>query len=214
MGVSQSRWLRMPENPEIWKAAAMACSFDKIQKLPEPLAGAPNFHRIPGYKVYCTGQPTAAGYKNILEKVTGTIYPEDGPIIWLNLRQEPNVYVNGEPICARPANKIGEYAELGNVTRDITKANEVEFMKQCEMRKNENGGKLKVVDINKKPSEIEVKELKSLSQVIDGLKEKFPGLVHWRVPVCNSASPLESDFDIMVKTLVGTAINTPVIVND
>merc|ERR1719317_1823283 len=35
-----------------------------------------------------------------------------------------------------------------------------------------------------------------------------------RIPVCNSASPLESDFDIMVRTLVGTAINTPVIVND
>merc|ERR1712002_1102197 len=62
--------------------------------------------------------------------------------------------------------------------------------------------------------EIEVKELKSLSQVIEGLKEKFPGLVHWRVPVCNSASPLETDFDIIVKTLMGTAINTPVMVND
>merc|ERR1712025_1522470 len=47
-----------------------------------------------------------------------------------------------------------------------------------------------------------------------GLKEKFPGLVHWRVPVCNSASPLESDYDIIVKTLMGTAINTPVIVSD
>merc|ERR1712147_131284 len=62
--------------------------------------------------------------------------------------------------------------------------------------------------------EIEVKELKSLSQVIEGLKEKFPGLIHWRVPVCNSASPLETDFDIICKTLVGTTINTPVIVND
>merc|ERR1711982_216957 len=76
------------------------------------------------------------------------------------------------------------------------------------------GGKLKVVDVNKKESEIEVKELKSLSQVIEGLKEKFPGLIHWRVPVCNSASPLETDFDIICKTLVGTTINTPVIVND
>merc|ERR1711970_754545 len=38
--------------------------------------------------------------------------------------------------------------------------------------------------------------------------------VHWRVPVCNSASPLETDFDIICQTLVGTAINTPVIVND
>ena len=46
----------MPENPEIWKAVAMADHFDKIQKLPEPLAGVPNFRRVPGYKVYT--QPT------------------------------------------------------------------------------------------------------------------------------------------------------------
>merc|ERR1711942_202956 len=206
--------LSMGDNPEIWKAAAMADHFEKIQKLPDPVPGCPNFRRVPGYKVYCCGQPTIAGFENALSKVCGNNYPKDGKIIWFNLRQEPDVYVNGEPICARPPNKIGEYAELGNITRDIAKANEVEFLKQCEMRKNENGGKLKVVDINKKASEVEVKELKSLSQVIEGLKEKFPGLVHWRVPVCNSAAPLESDFDIIVKTLVGTAINTPVIVND
>merc|ERR1711970_321250 len=214
MGVSQSRWLRMPENPEIWKAAAMACSFDKIQKLPEPLAGAPNFHRIPGYKVYCTGQPTAAGFKNVLEKVTGTIYPKDGPIIWLNLRQEPDVYVNGQPICARPPNKIGEYAELGAVTRDLIKADEAEFFKVVEGRVKENGGKLKYVTITKEEKEVEVKELTTLSEAMLKAKEDFPGLVHWRVPVCNSASPLETDFDIIVKTLVGTAINTPVMVND
>merc|ERR1711931_176170 len=199
---------------DMTNAACMADGFEKIQKLPDPVPGCPNFRRVPGFKVYCCGQPTIAGFEAALNKVCGDKYPKDGPIIWFNLRQEPDVYVNGEPICARPPNKIGEYAELGDITRDIAKANEVEFLKQCEMRKNENGGKLKVVDINKKPSEIEVKELKSLSQVIEGLKEKFPGLVHWRVPVCNSASPLESDFDIMVKTLVGTAINTPVIVND
>jgi len=194
-------------------AACMADSFDKIQKLPDPVPGCPNFRRVPGFKVYCCGQPTIAGFEAALNKVTAN-YPKDGPIIWFNLRQEPDVYVNGEPICARPPNKIGEYAELGAITRDITKENEVAFLKQVEMRKNDNGGKLKAVDINKKALEIEVKELKSLSQVIEGLKEKFPGLVHWRVPVCNSASPLPSDYDIICKTLVGTAINTPVIVND
>merc|ERR1712198_138425 len=54
---------KMPDNPEIWKAAAMADQFDKMQKLPDPLPGAPNFHRIPGYKVYTTGQPTLEGIK-------------------------------------------------------------------------------------------------------------------------------------------------------
>ena len=61
---------------------------------------------VPGYKVYCCGQPTIAGFEATLNKVCGDIYPKDGKIIWLNLRQEPDVYVNGEPICARPANKI------------------------------------------------------------------------------------------------------------
>jgi len=205
---------KMPDNPEIWKAAAMADQFDKMQKLPDPLPGAPNFHRIPGYKVYTTGQPTLEGIKNVLEKVTGTIYPKDGPIIWLNLRQEPDVYVNGQPICARPPNKIGEYAELGAVTRDLIKADEAEFFKVIEGRVKENGGKLKYVTITKEEKEVEVKELKTLSEAMEAAKADFPGLVHWRVPVCNSASPLETDFDIICNTLVGTSINTPVIVTD
>merc|ERR1712119_192936 len=204
----------MPDNPEIWKAVAMADHFEKIQKLPDPIPGVPNFRRAPGFKVYCCGQPTLEGFEKVLEKVTGSIYPKDGPIIWFNLRQEPTVYVNGNPVCARPPNKIGGYAELGAITRDIIKAQEAAFAGECGGRKSINGGKLKVVDVNKKESEVEVKELKSLSQAIEGLKEKYPGLVHWRVPVCNSASPLESDYDIMVKTLVGTSINTPIIVND
>merc|ERR1712038_752992 len=195
-------------------AVCMLDHFDKIQKLPDPIPGAPNLRRVPGFKVWCCGQPTAAGFEKALEKVVGANYPKDGPIIWFNLRQEPTVYVNGNPVCARPPNKIGEYAELGAITRDIIKAQEAAFAGECEGRKSINDGKLKVVDVNKKESELEVKELKSLSQAIEGLKEKYPGLVHWRVPVCNSASPLESDYDIMVKTLVGTSINTPIIVND
>merc|ERR1712227_1198707 len=193
--------------------AVMADHFDKIQKLADPVPGCPNFRRVPGYKVYCCGQPTAEGFEKCLEKVTAN-YPKDGKIIWFNLRQEPDVYVNGEPLCARPPNKIGEYAELGNVTRDSIKEQEVNFLKVCKMRAEENGGKLKYVDINKAAKEVEVKDIKTLSARVEKLKEKFPGLVHMRVPVCNSGAPLETDYDIIVNTLVGSSINTPIIVND
>merc|ERR1711913_270225 len=217
MGVSQShppRLLTPTAMGDMEKAVCMTDHFDKIQKLPDPIPGVPNFRRVPGFKVYCCGQPTLEGFEKVLEKVTGSIYPKDGPIIWFNLRQEPTVYVNGNPVCARPPNKIGEYAELGDITRDIIKAQEAAFAGECEGRKSINDGKLKVVDVNKKEKEVEVKELKTLSEAIEGLKADYPELVHWRVPVCNSASPLESDYDIMVKTLVGTSINTPIIVND
>merc|ERR1719259_1045110 len=78
----------------------------------------------------------------------------------------------------------------------------------------ENADKLKYVDISKKEHEIEVKDLKTLDNVIEGLKESFPGLVHLRVPVCSSAAPSIADFDTICENLVGTGINTPIIIND
>merc|ERR1712109_421448 len=216
MGVSPRHLTQLNmggDNPEVWKAAAMADHFEKIQKLPDPVPGVPNFRRVPGYKVYCCGQPTLAGIKACLEKVTGTIYPKDGKILWFNVRQEPDVYVNGEPVCARPPNKIGEYAELGAVTADMLAKDEPEFQRVLEGRSKDNG-KLKVIDISKKEKEVEVKELKTLETAINDAKADFPGLEFVRVPVCNSAAPNEVDFDIICQALVGSNINTPVIIND
>merc|ERR1711872_547519 len=203
----------MGDNPEIWKAAAMQDHFEKIQKLPDKVDGVPNFRRVPGYKVYCCGQPTIEGFEAAINKACGDIYPKTNKIIWLNMRQEPIVYVNGNPVCARPPNKIGEYAELGDVTRDSVKKDEEEFIRVLEGRAKGAEGKIKVIDVNKKESEVEVKDLITLSSVIEKLKETFPGLVHMRIPVCNSAAPTETDFDTVCKTLQGSAVNTPVIVN-
>jgi len=202
----------MPDNPEVWKAAAMLDHFEKIQKLKDKIDGVPNFRRVPGYKVYCCGQPTKEGFDKAIEKVCEK-YPKDGPIVWINMRQEPIVYVNGSPVCARPPNKIGEYAELGAVTRATVKADEEEFLKVLESRAKADNGKIKVVDVTKKESEIEVKEMITLSKVMEALKEKYPGLTHNRIPVCNSAAPLETDFDTLCNALLGTNVNTPVIVN-
>merc|ERR1711931_273192 len=183
----------MPDNPEIWKAVAMADHFEKIQKLPDPIPGVPNFRRVPGYKVYCCGQPTAAALETTLNKVCGEVYPKDKKIIWFNMRQEPTVYINGEPVCARPPNKIGEYAELGNVTSKQLEEDEAEFVRVCEGQ---------------------VKAIVTLQESIATLLEKFPGLVHIRVPICNSASPNEVDFDTITAAMVGSSINTPIILND
>merc|ERR1711872_954789 len=195
-------------------AACMADHFEKIQKLPDPVPGCPNFRRVPGYKVYCCGQPTIAGFEAALNKVCGTIYPKDGKIIWFNLRQEPSVYINGEPVCARPPNKIGEYAELGNVTAAAIEADEVEFVRVCEGQMKASDGKMKVVDVNKVEKVVEVKTVVTLQEVVEKLKEKFPGLIHIRIPICNSASPNHADFDTICAAMVGSCINTPIIIND
>merc|ERR1712107_93268 len=70
------------------------------------------------------------------------------------------------------------------------------------------------VDVNKQEKEVEVKTIVTLQESIAALLEKFPGLVHIRVPICNSASPNEVDFDTITAAMVGSSINTPVILND
>merc|ERR1712158_216714 len=97
--------------------------------------------------------------------------------------------------------------------RASVKAEEVEFAAELKKRAEDSDGKVKVTDVGKKESEVKVEEVMSLHEVIEGLKEKFPGLTHNRIPVCNSAAPLEPDFDTLCGALLGTNVNCPVIVN-
>jgi len=193
---------------DIHDAVPMADQFEGIQKLPNPIPGVPNWRCVPGYQVYGSGQPTEEGFKAALAKLAPT-----GSIVWINLRQEPIVYVNGQPICARPANKIGEYAELGNVTAEDIEKDEAEFVKILKAEAQKNNGKITYMDVMRKEHEVEVKEIKSLAAVAKGLQSTFPGLIHKRIPVCNSGSPTEADFDTLTSTLSGTKFACPVIVS-
>ena len=192
---------------------AMADMFEGMQELPEPLTGVPNFRRIPSYKVYCCGQPTVDGFIAALEKACGDGYPREGKIIWINTRQEPCVYVNGSPICARAPDKICKNAEGGNVTAAGVTRDSKDFLKLCTRRADDNEGKLSYQDVFGKTYEVEVKDLKTLDEVIGEVKKTFPGLVHLWVPM-PMHSMKEPDFDAFIDGLVGSGFNTPVIISD
>merc|ERR1712226_620795 len=166
---------------------AMADLFEGIQELPNPVPGCPNFRRVPSYRVFCCGQPTVEGFQAALDKVCGDAYPKDGKIIWVNTRQEPCVYVNGEPIRARPPDKIGKYADFTNVT---------------------------TASVLRDEKETEVKSLVSCGDIMEDIKKKYTGLVYLRLPMQHGAAPKEADFDTFLSTLIGTGFNTPVIIND
>ena len=91
---------------------------------------------------------------------------------------------------------------------------EKEFLKLCTSRAENNENKLKFMDVNSVEQEVEFKDAKTLANVMDTVKEKFPGLVTCRVPIAHGAAPKETDFDAILNTLIGSGFNTPVIVND
>ncbi len=72
------------------------------------------------------------------------------------------------------------------------KEEEEEFLKVLEARAAENNGKIEIVDIYKKKSEVEVKELITLSKMVEKVKETFPGesfVLFYKIPWLRADNP-------------------------
>ena len=64
------------------------------------LRGAINFRNIPGTQIYALGQPTLDAIDEVVGRVKAA-YPSAERILWITLREEPIVYINGAPYCLR-----------------------------------------------------------------------------------------------------------------
>lgn len=65
--------------------------------------GAINFRRVSGTKVYALGQPTIEAINEVVSRVKKA-HPTSSKILWITLREEPIVYINGAPYCLRREN--------------------------------------------------------------------------------------------------------------
>jgi len=64
------------------------------------IRGAINFRNIPGTRIYALGQPTVEAVDQVVARLRES-YSDAGTVIWINLREEPLVYINGAPYCLR-----------------------------------------------------------------------------------------------------------------
>jgi hypothetical protein len=69
------------------------------------IKGAPNFRGIPAAPIFGTAQPTTSGIRTILN-LLGAKASAGVPgrtVVWINLREEPVVYLNNRPFVLREA---------------------------------------------------------------------------------------------------------------
>merc|ERR1711936_1462408 len=102
--------------PPVAELKAMTDAFEGIDRLAEGAPrtdGAPNFRRLPGFPIFGTGQTSIDGFEKCLEPVLKK-YGDEKHVFWVNLRQEPVVYVNGKPYTARDPAKINFHLEMNN----------------------------------------------------------------------------------------------------
>ncbi|KAJ3086244.1 hypothetical protein HK102_013370 [Quaeritorhiza haematococci] len=185
------------------------------------IEGAPNFRKIPGLNIYGVAQPTIQGMKNVFR-----LLREDNPlnnhgnaistqgripakILWINLREEPLVYVNGVPYVLRD-----QYMTLRNIKSysGITSAR----LELIEARLKEDV----IAEISAYDEKILLHTETSDAQCIpvwedcssdnvlsprevmeDVLKREGDPVAYYRVPVTAETPPDETDFDYLLQLL-------------
>jgi len=181
--------------------------------------GAPNFRQILGFPVFGCGQPTEEAMVEIINKVKSG--KENEKIFWFSMRQEPIVYINGEPHSPRDP----EHHHVNLKTHmdvDQLKIMETHLAKVMKKRKKANPeNKISILhdldyvenpmDREDDESTLVVETIKDLESVYRDCKEKCNvSLEVIRVPVMEDKVPLEY-MDEIINALKNEAASTPCI---
>jgi hypothetical protein len=62
--------------------------------------GAINFRQVPGSNIYALGQPSMEAIDEVVNRIKEA-HPSAQRVVWITLREEPVVYINGAPYCLR-----------------------------------------------------------------------------------------------------------------
>jgi predicted protein tyrosine phosphatase len=205
--------------PPAAELQAMTDAFEGIDRLAEGAPrtdGAPNFRRLPGFPLFGTGQTTIEGFEKCLEPVLKK-YCDEKNVFWVNLRQEPVVYVNNKPYTARDPKKINFHLEI-NCPEECSKI-EGEFAEELKKRgdefkyyKDQFGEHPEERATNDQFSE-KLEGIQTINEIYAALKEKVPKLEALRIPMNQEKAPAEANFDQIVSMLKSTSASTPVIFN-
>lgn len=192
-----------------WQDSSALCKSNEIAcKVP----GAPNFRKIDQFnsphRIYAVAQPTQAALESILESVS-TALPTPRRIVWINVREEPLLYINGEPYVLRD-----QYASLRNIKAYTGIA--ASRLEQMEIRLKEDVlaesrahlGRILLhsegVERDLLPIWESVKDVSTMRDLFalnSTLSRKYPHLEYYRVPITAEEAPEPADFDTFLKIL-------------
>merc|ERR1712168_438977 len=155
-------------------------------------------------------------------------YGDEKHIFWVNLRQEPVVYVNGKPYTARhPANPL---AAMGIKCNPVNFHLEVNNPEECTTMENDFAEEIKKRGEDfkyfkdqfgehpeERASNEELSEklagVTTLNEIYGAIKDKVPKLEPIRIPMNQEKAPEEANFDQIVAMLKDTTASCPVIFN-
>ncbi|EJD06892.1 uncharacterized protein FOMMEDRAFT_75682 [Fomitiporia mediterranea MF3/22] len=185
--------------------------------------GASNFRNIAGTSIYALGQPSTDAIDEVVRRVKED-YSDAEHIIWITLREEPVVYINGAPYCLRREGfSLRNMKDYGGISASRLEVLEERLREDVVAELDKFGGRLllhteahdgSVIPIWEDVGPGAVETLKEIMaqrvQMDDGTR-----LVYRRIPITSERPPDFTDLsDLMDVVTRLHSSKTPIVLND
>ncbi|XP_038874639.1 paladin isoform X1 [Benincasa hispida] len=189
------------------------------KRLSPQIDGAPNYRQADSLQVHGVAIPTILGIQNVLKYVGAQKDGQKAQVLWINLREEPVVYINGRPFVLRDVERPFSNLEYTGIDRARVEQMEARLKEDILIEASRYGNKILVTDEMPDGQMVDQWELvshdsiKSPLEVYEELQVDGVHVDYERVPVTDEKSPKESDFDILVRKISQVDVNTEIIFN-
>ncbi|KAI3440985.1 uncharacterized protein J3R85_003031 [Psidium guajava] len=192
------------------------------KRLSPQIDGAPNYRQADSLHVHGVAIPTIDGIRNVLKHVGAQIDGKGVKVLWINLREEPVIYINGRPFVLRDEEKPLSNLELTGINRDRVEQMEERLKEDIMMEAARYGNKILVteelpdyrfVDQWEPVSRDSVKTPLEVSYVYQELQVERYLVDYERVPLTDEKAPEEQDVDDLVDKISHVDVNTEIIFN-
>lgn len=167
------------------------------------VAGAPYFRIVPKLNIAGVAQANASAVRTIVNELRRAHV--EGPIIWVNLREEPIIYVNDTSYIVRERANPFKPIIIPNVTGLSIEAIERKLKLEVLQEAYENGGNISV-HLENKGGHMEDQwtcaerhEVLTIAEVFHRLdKETDHQVMYFRRPITQNIGPQPEDFDFVL----------------
>ncbi|CAI8615290.1 unnamed protein product [Vicia faba] len=181
------------------------------------IEGAPNYRQAEALHVHGVAIPTVDGIRNVLNHIGAR--GKGQQVLWISLREEPLMYINGRPFVLRDVERPFSNLEYTGINRDRVEQMEDRLKEDIMLEARRYGNKILVTDELPDGQMVDQWEPVSCDSVETPLEvyqelQKEGYLVDYeRVPVTDEKSPKELDFDLLVQKISQAKLNTEIIFN-
>ncbi|KII85117.1 hypothetical protein PLICRDRAFT_45241 [Plicaturopsis crispa FD-325 SS-3] len=183
--------------------------------------GAINFRQVPGTNIFALGQPTLEAIDEVVSRVKSA-HPTANRIVWITLREEPIVYVNGAPYCLRRERfSLRNMKDYGGISASRLEVLEERLRDDVVAELDAFGGRLllhtETPDGSVIPvwEEVQGENVAILKDIMAERKDVGDNceLYYTRIPITSERPPDFSDLSELIDIVVRTDSTTPIVVN-